>query len=580
MNFKEILPTSLLPLAREAKFRFTTNNDEKLLKDEVEDLQLQWKEIIQNSSDIIAENESITQKKHILFVTGYGLGTHFLTLEPIISMALYGRNCKITSLYCNKSLPACEFNPVGNNNPESIKELKPGLSDSSICFKCNKCKSNLETMSDILPIDAIGYDEYLLSADYQEALEVSESVKFEDLREFTYNGIKVGEEAFASILRVTFKGEVQDTEMNRYLTKRYIMSGILTSIAYEKAYSALNPDRVVCIHGIYQTHGLAVKVAKKLGIPVIVLGGGGIRRDTAVVCHNETYHHQLVNEDNSTWKQFSITDEEKAKTYEYAVKKRSNGGGADYLSYHPNPIEEVSALYKTCNIDSTRKIVSLYTNVIWDAQILYGGNAFRDIFEWIEISIKELGNNNNIWVIIRIHPAEAKGGNPTNQRMIDEINKRFSSLPSNVRIIQPESDLSSYTLAQESHVNIIYGTKMGLEIALMKKALIVCGETFSRNKGFGLDITSINQYVDLCHDIHNYEVDLEMSVDIAAQYAHYFYFRKMIDLPLESNILDEIGVGNGKQLKFSSLDELIKDVGVGVICNGILDLKPFYIGAE
>ncbi|NRF33153.1 hypothetical protein [Vibrio coralliilyticus] len=580
MNFKEVLPTALLPLAREVKFRLTANDDEKLLKEEVEDLQAQWAKIIQNSSDTIANNESAIQKEHILFVTGYGVGTHFLTLEPIVSMALYERNCKVTSLYCNKSLPACEFNPVGNNAPESINALKPGITDSSICFKCNKCKSNLKTMSDILPIDAIGYDKYLTDSDYQKALEISRSIKFEELRDFTFDGVKVGEEAFASILRVTFKGEVQDTEINRYLAKRYILSGVLTSIAYEKAYQALNPDRIVCIHGIYQIHGLAVKVAQKLDIPVVVLGGGGIRKDTVVVCHDETYHHQLVNEDNAVWEQFDITEEEKSKTYDYAVKKRSNGGSADYLSYHPNPIEDADSLYSTCNIDRERKIISLYTNVIWDAQILYEGNAFKDIFDWIETSINELGKNENIWVVIRIHPAEAKGGNPTLQPMLAEINKRFKRLPDNVRIIPPESDISSYTLAQESHVNIIYGTKMGLEIALMKKSLVVCGETFSRNKGYGLDITSKTQYLNLCNKIHNYSPDLDVTSYKAMQYAHYFYFRKMIDLPIITKNPGNKGVKSGKKLTINTLSDLRNDQGIQVICDGILDLKPFYIGAK
>lgn len=579
MSIKEILPTSILPLARELKFRLKKNKDEEILAEEVKDLQNQWQKIINNSSDIVRENK-LDQREHILFVTGYGVGTHFLTIEPIVSMSLFSRNCKITSLYCNKSLPACEFNPVGNDKPSSIDQLRQGVFDKSKCFRCNKCKSNIETTSKLLPIDLIGYDQYLCDKDYKEAEETSRSVEFESFRNFIYKGIKVGEEAFASVLRATFKGEIEDTDLNRHLVKRYVMSGILTSIAYEKAFKTINPDRVVCIHGVYQIHGLAVKVARKLSIPVVVLGGGGIRKDTVVVCHNETYHHQLVNESNKIWKQFKPTDTEIEKTYEYAVRKRSSGGGADYLSYHPNPIEDKEVLYKECNIDSSRKIVSLYTNVIWDAQIFYEGNAFKDIFDWIEHSIIELGKNDNIWVVIRIHPAESKGAFPTKQPMVSEIYKRFNRLPDNIRIVPPESNISSYTLAKESHANIIYGTKMGLEIALMRKALIVCGETFSRNKGYGLDITSKEEYIKICHDIHHFEVDEGAMFDTAVQYAHYFYFRKMIDLPLRTNIKGNTGVGNGKLLKFQSLNQLRDNKNLQVICDGILKLKPFYIGAK
>jgi hypothetical protein len=580
MSIKNYIPTFIKPLAHEIKFRLLKNIDEDLLKFEVKDMQLQWKKVIDNSKILIASVENLDKKQHILFVTGYGLGTHFLTVEPIVAMGLYARGCKISSLYCNKSLPACEFNTVGNNKQSSISELKKGVTSTAVTFKCNKCRNNIEKTYEILPINLNGYEKYLNNHDYKLALDKSEEVKFNNFRDFTYNAIGVGEEAFASILRATFMGEVQDTYINRHLVKRYIVSGILTAIAYERAYEALKPDKIVCIHGIYQIHGLAVKVANKLNIPVIVLGGGGIRKNTAVVCHNETYHQQLVNEDNSVWEQFRLTEEEKRKTLDYAIKKRSSGGGADYLSYHPSPIEDVDSLYKECKIDKSKKIVSIYTNVIWDAQIFYDGNAFQDIFDWIVTSIEELGKNKHIWVIIRIHPAESKGAFPTNQPMIEEINRRFKKLPENVRIISPESHISSYTLAKESIANIIYGTKMGLEIALMKKSLIICGETFSRNKGFGLDIKSKSEYINLCKNIHNYDVNLDEKLDIALRYAHYFYFRKMIDLPFETNQAGVIGAG--KKLKFNSLEDLSegKDEGIDTICNGIMNLKPFYIGAK
>lgn len=572
-----MIPSFIKPIASEMKFRLLRNNDEESLKNEVLSVQQQWNQIIANSTDNIEVTSSISNKLKILFVTGYGIGTHFLAVEPIIMMALYTRGHQIFSLYCNKSLPSCEFNSVGNNIPSAKNEFKKGITNSAICNLCEKCKKNIETTYENLPIELSGYNQYLNEVDYNIADQLSKEVDINNFRKFVFQNINVGEEAFASILRVTFMGEIQDTKLNRYLVQRYIMSGILTSIAYEKAFNDINPDRVVCIHGVYQTHGLAVKVAKKLNVPVIVIGGGGIRRDTVLICHNETYHHQLVNESNDVWQKFRLSEEERLKTLNYAIKKRNSGSGADYLSYHPNPIEDVGELYKLLNIDSSRKIVSLFTNVTWDAQIFYNGNAFKDIFDWLFLSISELGKNENIWIVIRIHPAESKGGLPTNQPITKEIRKRFPKLPENLRIISPESDISSYTLANESIVNIIYGTKMGLEIALLKKPLIVCGETFSRNKGYGLDIISKDQYIKVLADIHNFEVNVEEKFELALKYAHYFYFRKMVDLPFER--LSTGKIGSGIKLKFETLNDLAEENNkeLDMICEGILKLSNFVL---
>ena len=572
INSNEII-SSLKPFYREIRFRLSRNKADTIERREVDGISEQWKSIVDSSEEILQKERN---NKHILFVSGYGLGSHYLAVEPIIMMSLVARGCRITSLYCNKSLPCCEFNISGNNKPRVIGEFRHGISDNAIEYRCHKCKNNLEQLYGNLPVILTGLERYLSAEDYESAGRVAQAVQFEHFRTFTYNDIAVGEEAFASILRATFMGEVQDSRPNRFLVARYIMSGILTTIAYEKAFLDIKPDRIVCIHGVYQTHGIAIKVAIKLGIPSIVMGGGGIRKSTLVLCHNETYHHQLVNESNDIWTQFVLTRDEKTKTMDYAVKRRDSGAGVDYLSYHHNALEDVSEIYRRCKIDSSRKIVTIYTNVIWDAQIFYNGNAFRDIFDWIVTSIEELSANKNVWVVIRIHPAEAQDKIPPKQPMLRELTKRFPVLPENIRIIPPESDISSYVLAQESVANIIYGTKMGLEIALMKRPLIVCGETFSRNKGYGIDITSKKQYRELLANIEKIDFDVDKAFDTALQYAHYYYFRRMLDIPFST------GLGNGKQILIDKISDLVDGnfPGIDVICNGIIDLKPFYIGAK
>lgn len=577
MRVLEPMINRLKPIYREVRFRLSEDPAEIALREEAEDLSEQWRSIVQNSGEPLRRPANGT---HVLFVSGYGLGTHYLTVEPIIMMALHARGCRITSLYCNRSLPSCEFCTWGNNEPKVLPEFRPGVSQAALGFQCNKCKTNLERAYGSLPVALAGLDRYLSAEDRASAARLAGTVPFEEFRSFDHQGVAVGEEAFASILRATFMGEVQDNPSSRFLVNRYLTSGILTAIAYEKAFSSLQPDRVACIHGVYQTHGIAVKVANKLGIPSVVIGGGGIRKNTVILCHKQTYHHQLIDEPNDVWKQFELTAEEKTQTMDYAVKRRHSGAGVDYISYHHNPVEDVDEIYRRCDIDRSRKIVSLFTNVIWDAQIIYKGNAFKDIFDWMVTSINALAKNKNVWLLIRIHPAEAQSAIPVKQPMVGEIKKRFPTLPENVRLILPESDLSSYTLAKESVANIIYGTKMGLEIGLMKRPLLICGETFSRNKGYGIDISSKQQYEALLADIESIDVDLERKFDTALQYAHYLYFRKMLDMPMG---VEAAGTGrNRKKILVRRLEDLAegKLEAIDVICNGIIGLRPFYIGAK
>jgi len=565
--------TVFFPLIKEIKFWLAKYRDSNKYS-EYENLISQWRPLLQGKNHRIEEGYG----QNILFITGYGLGAHYYTLEPILMQALKQRGAKVSSLICGQSLPACEFNTNGNNEPRVRFQQRNGLLKSTITSRCNLCNGNSREVLRELDIDIVTIGNYLSQDDYIVAKNLVKHVDLKNFRNFEFDDIAVGEEAFASILRATFKGEVGESKSEDYLKKRYLIAGILTSKAYFRAFSKLKPKKIICIHGVYQIHGLAVKVAKKLGIPIDVIGSGGIRKNTIIACHGQTYHHQLINEDNAIWSEARLTESQVLKTLKYAKDKRNSGSGVDYTSYHPNPIEDSSALLSALNISKEDTIIAAYTNVIWDAQVVYSSNVFNDIFDWLWTTIDTIATNKKIILVIRIHPAETKGGVPTRQPMLAEIQKRYPTLPENVKIIPPSSDLSSYTLASMAKANIIYGTKMGLEIALMKSPLIIAGETFSRNKGYGYDVTSKKKYIEILKDLNAFvgNINIEKCYDKALKYAHYFYFRRMLDLPLKD---ENLNFKKTTKLNFSELNSL--DPGnseaLDTICNGILKNTEFYL---
>lgn len=566
---KKIYPDVLKPVAREFKYRIRNDADVSMLEKEAADLMAQWHKIIADSGDM-PHIDSATAKAHVLFVTGFGVGTGVWTQQPVLMMSLYKRGCRISSLYCDSSLPACEFNPAGNHKP-CAGILSAGLSNAAKLEMCARCSRNVRDTFSMFPIELYPYHRYMDETDHQEASKVSETVSFTEYRKFEYNGIKIGEEVFASILRATFRGTVEDTPLNRLMVKRYMRSAVLMCRMVERAFKNLSPDRIMMPHGVYLNHGIANKVANKLNIPVLVYPGfGGIRKNTIMLSPKESYHRTLTYEDNAVWENAELTDGQRRATVDYALSKQS--GGVDIVNYHPNPIEDSGYIFKALNIDSSRAVISIFTNVIWDAQIYYDGNAFENILEWMFTTIEELGRNDKVWGIVRIHPAEVKGGLPSRQPFLQEIRKRFPVLPENIRVIPPENDISSYTLAENSRAVVIYGTKLGLELAVRGIPVVVCGECFSRNKGYSIDITSKSQYSELLRDIQNIPRLDRGTVERALKYAHYLYFQRMIPFPY-IQIDPET---KRKKIAISDISELQlgRDVNLDAICRAVIDLAP------
>jgi hypothetical protein len=166
---------------------------------------------------------------------------------------------------------------------------------------------------------------------------------------------------------------------------------------------------------------------------------------------------------------------------------------------------------------------------------------------------------------------------PTRQPIAPEVRQRFPTLPTNVRLIPPESDLSSYTLAEISQAALIYGTKMGLEIALRGIPVVVAGETLSRNKGFTYDISSAAEYFELLSRIETLPRNSPEMIERARRYAYYLFFRRMIDFPLLA--VKNATLSTGLRLNFDHLAQLEvgRDAGLDVVCDGILTGSPFVI---
>ena len=67
------------------------------------------------------------------------------------------------------------------------------------------------------------------------------------------------------------------------------------------------------------------------------------------------------------------------------------------------------------------------TNVIWDAQLKFEQNIFKNQMEWINTSINFFKDKKNIDLLIRVHPAQIRGDVPSDQKIEDEVNLNFAA---------------------------------------------------------------------------------------------------------------------------------------------------------
>ena len=488
---------------------------------------------------------------------GYHAATH---LESLLAVALTLRGAEVHLLLCDEFLPACMQAQLGHF-PGAADYAREGPA-TRVCPTC--WKPGRETYRALgLPLHL--YSEHVAAAEQAEAARLARELPFAAIRDFTLDGLAVGEHALAGALRFVAKGTLDDEPAAEPLLRRYFEAALRTVFSLRGLLGRL-PFAAACFHhGIYVPQGLIGEVARAQGVRV-VNWNPAYRKQCFIFSHGDTYHHTLMNEPAAKWEDIAWTPELEEKTMRYLQSRWH--GTQDWIWFHEKPQFDLAEIQRQTGLDFSRPIIGLLTNVVWDAQLHYPANAFPNMLEWIRWTIRYFAERPELQLLIRVHPAEIRGTVRSRQTVVDEIRRAFPALPPNVIVIPPESEVSTYAVMAQCDSVIIYGTKTGVELTSQGKPVIVAGEAWIRNKGVTRDADSIAHYRELLDTLPCGAALSEALTARARKYAYHFFFRRMI--PLE--MMQPHAEKTPYKVSVSTLDDLApgRSPGLDVVCDGIL----------
>lgn len=486
---------------------------------------------------------------------GYQQGT---LLESIIAVALTLRGAQVEILLCDEFLPACQLTKIGK---DAVEQLLISRKPSG----CEKCYSyGLDIYSPLeLPIHK--FSSFVQDETSAKIKKIAADIPFDEIDNFEWRGLAVGEHAKAGALRYFASGNFSNEPYAEPILRRYLESAMLTAHA---AFGALENGQydVVCFnHGIYVPQGIIGEVCRQKNVAV-VNWNPSYRKSTFIFSHNDSYHHTMITEPVDAWENIEMTPAVEKKTLDY-LKTRWHGT-EDWIWFHEKPENEIGNIAAEIGVDFSRPVIGLLTNVMWDAQLHYRSNAFVDMLDWVQQTIEYFSRRPELQLLIRIHPAEIRGVVPSRQPLAEEIRKMFPQLPANVFVVPPESQVSTYAAMEQCDTVLIYNTKTGIEISSQGIPVVVAGEAWIRNKGISQDATSPYEYFQILDQLPSGRRLERGGVVRARKYAYHFFFRRMIKLPFFKDQLD---------VSLDDLNELMpgRNKGLDVICEGILTGSPF-----
>lgn len=508
---------------------------------------------------------------NILLATSVGAALPGAPLESLLGVALTLRGARVHTLLCDAQLPAC-MDCDASYYPNLKQFVKHGPRQDL----CQYCFEPARQTYEMLGFVNHRYSDWLSAVDRDTIDDLATQLSIEEIKHFNWSGIAVGEHTLAGTLRFYARASLPADPIAEAVLRRYFKAALLTTHVIQKLFQAIQFEAAVFHHGIYVPQGLIGEVARQQGIRV-VNWNPAYRKQCFIFSHGDTYHHTLLAEPVNHWESLPWNSILENRLMDY-LKSRWYGT-QDWIWFHESPQFDLSKITDEIGVNFNQPCIGLLTNVMWDAQLHYPANAFPSMLDWVLETIHYFAQRPDLQLLIRVHPAEIRGTLRSQQPIVAEIQRAFPTLPPNVFIIPPESQVSTYAAMQVCNAVLIYGTKTGVELTSMGIPVIVAGEAWIRNKGITRDASSRTDYFQALDQLPVPARLDHAIVERARKYAYHFFFRRMIPLNFFSNNEKERA---SFKLFLKSLNSLLPGhhQGLDVVCQGILTGSEFIYPAE
>lgn len=246
--------------------------------------------------------------------------------------------------------------------------------------------------------------------------------------------------------------------------RAYLRNGVLAVLAVRRLLDEARPDLLVLFNGRMSYPRIAYELARARGVRVVCHERGVARESLGLWENAHCLSLEVHAETARCWGAAPLhppqvvaaakwlSDRAKGKNLNWKIYSEQGGLGAlgDFLRRHPG--KKIAALLTS----STDEIIAYD-----DYQC-----AFGDQPTWIDRTVAEFARMDDAVLVIRVHPNS--GGKRSTGRNLDELAYYTGlgrRLPSNVWLVMPDEEVSTYALMEGCSIGLIFGTTAALELA-------------------------------------------------------------------------------------------------------------------
>lgn len=284
------------------------------------------------------------------------------------------------------------------------------------------------------------------------------------------------------------------------------------------------PEIFIVPNGSILEYGVAYHVARNLGFSVVTYEFDEPQHRIRLGQNTEV----MREETDAFWEArrlTPLTEEQKEKVADLLAARQKGTRWQNFpIQFQSVPSQGGDEIRASLGLDE-RPVVLLAPNVFGDSATL-GRQVFSDsMTEWLERTLQFFVDRDDLQILIRIHPSEARF--PTGTSMAEVVRGTLPDLPEHMRLIDAEDPVNTYDLVEIAALGVVYTTTVGLEMCLKGVPVVVAGFTHYREKGFTLDPQGWGEYFDLIQSVLREPDSARLTGERlrdAWKYAYHFFF--------------------------------------------------------
>ncbi len=361
------------------------------------------------------------------------------------------------------------------------------------------------------------------------------SLDFATVQSWRFREWQVGNHVLSTVIRLTFDGSPDlDVAENRDLLATVLRDVVTNYLRAEQILGDLQPRVVLVEEANYSVNGPLVDVATARGIDVIHTIG--IWRDDALMSKRLTAANRRVDAksvapetlDALVAEGWAPSDDE-----ELDADFERRYGGAWRLSRQFQPDTQAHSreqIIAEVGLDPSLPTAVVFAHVLWDASLFFGVDLFENYADWLVHSVGAAIANDRVNWVVKAHPSNvfrsAHGDVAGECSELVVLREHFPDLPAHVKVLRPETKISTLSLYRAADFGVTVRGTPGLEMACFAKPVCTAGTGAYSGLGFTYDSDSTAQYLERLGEIETYGALPSEMTARARRYAHTLFLRR------------------------------------------------------